>query len=93
MVEVEKSIVYRVGLEQFDSQADADSFARRENDAIWALRATTECSKKIHQKIAVFCAEESLHIYEKNIQMIAECEIALRRLKNTLIMKLNLVSY
>ena len=35
------------------------------DDAIWALRATIECSKKVYQQIALFCAEYSLGIYEK----------------------------
>jgi len=35
------------------------------DDAIWALRATTKCSKKVYQQVALFCAESSLGIYEK----------------------------
>jgi hypothetical protein len=46
------------------------------DDAIWALRATTECSKKVYQQIALFCAESSLSIYEKKYpddKRVREC--------------------
>ena len=45
-------------------------------DAIWALRATTECGKETCQSVAIFCAEESLPYFEKqhpNDSRVRDC--------------------
>ncbi len=51
-------------------------------DALWALRATTECSKEVAQEIALWCADKSLPIFEKefpNDNRVRECIEATRK--------------